>query len=95
MVSFKVAAVCLAATIAVPGSALAQSQGTQDMSGMKHMKKGADMSGMTMDQQMAYCADMRVQMKQGKSMTPEMERRMKACDDMDKQMPMPAATKSR
>jgi hypothetical protein len=101
MVSFKAVAVCLGVIIGLAGSALAQSQGSssstgmQTMGGMKDMKKGSGMSGMSMDQQMAYCADMRGQMKQGKPMTPEMQQQMKACDDMDKQMKMPSATKSR
>jgi hypothetical protein len=65
------------------------------MSGMKGTDKGAGMSGMTMEQQMAHCAEMREQMKRGKPMSAEMQKMMKACDDMDLQMQMPSATKDR
>jgi hypothetical protein len=96
------AAINLAAAVPAPAqqSTPAPSAGTQDhgsmqgMSGMKG-KKGSDMSGMTMDQQMAHCAEMREQMKQGKPMSSDMQQMMKQCDDMDRQMQMPAGTKSR
>jgi hypothetical protein len=103
MISFKTAAAGLVVTVALAGPAFAQSQGssspqaTQTMGGMKDMKKGSDMSGMSMDQQMAHCAEMRAQMKQGKPMSADMQKMLKECDDMDRQMhmPMPGATKSR
>lgn len=40
-------------------------------------------------------AEGRRAMKHDKPVSPEMRQQMKACDDMDKQMQMPAATKTR
>jgi len=101
MISLKAIAAGFAVTIALAGPAFAQnqgsssSQGRQNVGGMKDMKKGSEMSGMSMDQQMAHCAEMRAQMKQGKPMSADMQQMMKQCDGMDRQMQMPSATKSR
>jgi hypothetical protein len=65
------------------------------MGGASHMGKGSSMSGMTMAQQMAHCSEMREQMKQGKAMSADMQKMMKECDDMDRQMQIPSATKDR
>jgi hypothetical protein len=58
-------------------------QRTGGMSGMG--SQGHSMSGMSMDQMMAHCAEMRQQMRQGANMTPDMQAMMTHCDQMHPQ----------
>lgn len=100
MVSIKTATAFLTASLILAGAASAQTaskdqHAPQTMSGMGEMKKGSDLSGLTMAQQMARCAEMREQMKANKPMSADMQQIMKQCDAMDRQMEMPSGTKSR
>lgn len=53
------------------------------------------LSGLTMDQQMAKCAQLRQQVARDKIVQDESRKTLAACDAMDRQMQMPAATKAR
>ena len=88
---------CFALALAPAPSVFAQDQPartTQPAPASKPNPKD-DMSGMSMDQMMAHCAQMRADMKAGKPMSPEMHRMMQQCDQMDGQMEMPSGTKDR
>ncbi|MBN9560563.1 MAG: hypothetical protein J0H14_07520 [Alphaproteobacteria bacterium] len=67
----------LALFTAVP--AYAQSSSSQSPPG--HAMPGMDMGSMT-----KQCGQMRRQMQSGSKMTPDMQRMMTQCDDMDAQM---------
>ncbi len=90
------AAIALASTMAAPGFAQsAQSPGT----GMQRMS-GMSMSGGNMAAMMKSCAAMRTQMKPGAPMTPDMQRMMTQCSQMNSQMgnakaPAPSSTLDR
>ncbi len=48
--------------------------------------QGHTMAGMTMEQQMAHCAQMRRQVQQGVSQRSDMQQMIAHCDEMDRSM---------